>query len=83
MSEGPRAAPWAGLAAGAGALATAAALLHRTLTVTLEIGRYTQDIADAGDAIAGNTDVGGELGRLAGAAARIRAAIAAADGGAA
>lgn len=76
MTGGARASAYAGLAAGASALAVAAALLHRTLTVTLEIRRYADDIAQAGEKIAGNTDLMADLARLGALSSAIRAAAA-------
>lgn len=64
MRRSTATAAWMGLGAGAAVLGVAGALLQRTLTVALEIRRYTEDIAGAGDAVAANTDVGGDLGRL-------------------
>lgn len=74
MTGDAPAAAYAGLAAGAGALAVAGALLHRTLTVTLEIRRYADEIAQAGDGIASNTDLAVELARLAALTSAIRSA---------
>ena len=75
------AAAWTGLGAGAGALAVAGVLLHRTLVPVLEIRRYAEDIAATGERIAGNTVVAGELGRLGALAAQIRALSPAGEGG--
>jgi hypothetical protein len=63
-----------GLGAGAGALALAGALLHRTLRPTLEIRRYADDIAAAGEAVARNTDIAAELRDLRRLAADVRSA---------
>lgn len=76
MTAGAPASAYAGLAAGASALVIAAALLHRTLTVTLEIRRYADDIAQAGEEIAGNTDLTTELVRLGALSSAISAAAA-------
>lgn len=76
MSGRAPAAACAGLAAGGAALAVAAALLHRTLTVTLEIRRYADDIAQAGDDIARNTDLAEDLTRLGALTSAIRSAAA-------
>ena len=81
MTGGARASACAGLAAGASALAVAAALLHRTLTVTLEIRRYADEIAQAGEGIAGNTDLTAGLARLGALSAAIRAAATPESGG--
>lgn len=80
MTGGQRASACAGLAAGASALAVAAALLHRTLTVTLEIRRYADEIAQAGEGIAGNTDIAADLARLGALSAAIRTAATPASG---
>lgn len=53
----------------------AGVLLHRTLGVALEIGRYTGDIATAATAVRGNTDLAAGLTRLQATASRIRAAL--------
>jgi hypothetical protein len=63
-----------GLAGGAGAVALAAVLLHRTLAVTLEIRRYAEDVAATGEGIARNTDAAAELARLGALAAAVRSA---------
>ena len=53
----------AGIVGGAAVLGVAGLLLHRTLRPTLEIARYAQDIAEAIDAIARNTEGAAELRR--------------------
>lgn len=80
MTGGTRVSACAGVAAGASALAVAAALLHRTLMVTLEIRRYADEIAQAGEEIAGNTDITADLARLGALSAAIRAAATAESG---
>ncbi len=75
MTGAGRAAAVAGLGAGAAALGLAALLLHRTLGVALEIGRYTGDIASAATALRGNTDLAAGLGKLRTTAGRIRVAV--------
>ena len=70
---------WTGLAAGAGVLGLAGALLQRTLVPTLEIRRYADDVAAATERAVRNTDVVAELGRLRELSARLRPP--AADGG--
>ncbi len=75
MTGAERAVAVAGLGAGAAALSLAALLLHRTLGVTLEIGRYTGDIATAATGLQGNTDIAASLGELGRTAGRIRAAV--------
>lgn len=74
MTGGPRASACAGLAAGATALAVATALLHRTLTVTLEIRRYADEIAQAGEDVAANTELTAQLARLGALSSAVRAA---------
>lgn len=75
MTGAERAAAVAGLGAGAAAIGLAGLLLHRTLGVALEIGRYAGDIATAATALRGNTDLAAGLGRLQATAGRIRAAV--------
>lgn len=74
MNSASVAAAGAGLAAGGAALAVAGVLLHRTLTEILEIRRYAEEIADAGEDVRRNTDVAAELTRLRGLVAEVRAA---------
>lgn len=68
-----RTAAWAGLGIGAAALGLAGVLLQRTLTVTLEIRRYADEIAEVGGAIAANTDLAADLARMHAVAGDIRA----------
>ena len=75
MSGVGRSAAVAGLGTGAVAVGLAGVLLHRTLGVALEIGRYTDDIATAATALRGNTDLAAGLTRLQVTAGRIHAAL--------
>jgi hypothetical protein len=63
-----------GLGAGAAVVGVAGLLLHRTLAVAQEIGRYAGDIATAASALRDNTDLAGYLTTLGAGAARLRAA---------
>ncbi|TQN42573.1 hypothetical protein FHU33_1977 [Blastococcus colisei] len=80
MNRGEHLAAVAGLGAGAAVIGVAGLLLHRTLAVAQEIGRYADDIAAAASALRGNTELAGHLTTLGAGAARLRAA---ADGSAA
>ena len=82
MSRAEQLAAVAGLGAGAAALGVAGLLLHRTLAVALEIGRYATDIAAAAGDLRANTELAGPLGELGARTRRIRtiAGAAPADG---
>jgi deoxyinosine 3'endonuclease (endonuclease V) len=67
-------AAFAGLGAAAAAVGVAGLLLHRTLAVAEEIGRYTDAIAEAAVALRDNTEVAPLFGDLCAGAARVRAA---------
>ena len=75
MNGSGRSAAVAGLGTGAVAVGLAGVLLHRTLGVALEIGRYTGDIATAATAVRANTDLSAGLTGLQATAGRIRAAV--------
>ena len=75
MSRGDRLAAVAGLGAGVAVVGVAGVLLHRTLRVTLEIGRYAADIASAAGDLRRNTDVAAGLGQLHANVRRVRAAV--------
>lgn len=75
MSRAAQLVAVAGLGAGAAAVGVAGLLLHRTLAVAQEIGRYAADVAAVAGALRSNTDVAGHLGDLGAGAARVRAAV--------
>ena len=70
----------AGLAAGGGAAALVVALFNRVVIPAVEIKRYASDIAEAGGGIAGNLDIGDELGRTRELAAALPALVAGVSG---
>lgn len=72
MSGRSTALAWSGLAAGAGVLTLAGALLQRTMRPTLEIRRYADHVAAATQAIVANTNVAAEVQRLHELTARLR-----------
>ncbi len=63
MTRRSAALPWIGLSTGAGVLALVVALFNRTISPALEIARYADDVAVAGEAIASNLEVADELAR--------------------
>jgi len=79
MSGRSTALAWSGLAAGAGVLTLAGALLQRTVRPTLEIGRYADLVAASTQAIVANTNVAAEVQRLHELTARLRRELGAAE----
>jgi hypothetical protein len=80
VSRTERLAAAAGLGVGAAVVGVAGLLLHRTLAVAREIGRYADDIATAASAMRDNTDLATHLATLGAESARLHGA---ADGSAA
>ena len=74
MSRGANLAALAGLGAGAAAVGVAGLLLHRTLAVAQEIGRYADAIAEAAGALRDNTEVAPLFDDLCAGASRVRVA---------
>jgi hypothetical protein len=74
VSRPERLAAVAGLGAGAAVIGVAGLLLHRTLAVAQEIGRYADDVAAAASALRANTELAGPLTTLGAGTSRLRAA---------
>jgi hypothetical protein len=62
---------WIGLAIGAVVLVVVISLFNRVRTPAREIEAYANDIAEAGQAIADNVEIGDELARTSGLATAV------------